>query len=86
MGDVEEDEKVVTLQRRQSIKLADKAMERERARQTRTTKDVITTSIIFALSAVALAALLAITFEETASSLFSPPPPPPPPPKLFGLF
>ena len=40
-------------------------------------------------TAVALAALLVITFEQQLdglSSLFSPPPPPPPPANWFGLF
>ena len=88
LGEVEQDEIKVVTQRRASIKQADILMEKERKRRVNPRAEW-TSTVVFALSGLALAALLALTFEEQARALLLPPPPPPPPPsigKFLGLF
>ena len=91
-GEVIEDEHKVTLQRKASIKKVVKAQENERSRRMNPRAHAMY-QIVFALSALALAALVALTFEEQVraipsqvSAMLSPPPPPPPPPPKFGFF
>ena len=85
-GEVEEVAREVTLQRKASIKAVDRAMEKERARRLHPVLEGIKPMLVFGLSVAALAALLAITFEDKARDLFFTPPPPPPPRGMFGLF
>jgi hypothetical protein len=82
-------EKNVVTQRRKSVELVVSQTEAERTRRV-TGKEPVTssslqTNVVFLISALALLALLLLTFEESAfaslRSFFEPAPPPPPPPK-----
>ena len=86
VGDVIEDEVKATIQRKQSIKSVDLAMERERTRRvTGKEPPTMTNMLVFGLAALALIALVVLTFEDKITTLLAPPPPPPPPPRR-GFF
>ena len=45
----------------------------------------MTNMLVFGLAALALIALVVLTFEDKITTLLAPPPPPPPPPRR-GFF
>ena len=71
------------------MQLAEESVNLEKERERRVTgkeasSGSLQTGLVFAVSAVALLALIVLTFEEQAASMFpflAAPPPPPPPPK-----